>query len=85
MRETYPHAHIVCTTTILGHDPAWDRAIDECVTAMADGRIYHFLYTKNGCGTPGHIRGSEAAVMAQELAGFIEGLPGVWEESFAEK
>lgn len=85
LRETYPHAHIVCTTTILGHDPAWDRAIDECVTAMADGRIHHFLYTKNGCGTPGHIRGSEAAVMARELAGFIEGLPGVWEESFAEK
>ena len=85
LRETYPHAHIVCTTTILGHDPAWDRAIDECVAAMADGRIHHFLYTKNGCGTPGHIRGSEAAVMAQELAGFIEGLPGVWEESFAEK
>ena len=80
LRKTYPHAHIVCTTTILGHDPAWDRAIDECVTAMADGRIHHFLYTKNGCGTPGHIRGSEAAVMAQELAGFIEGLPGVWEE-----
>jgi len=80
LREKYPHAHIVCTTTILGHDPAWDRAIDECVQAAADERIHHFLYTRNGCGTPGHIRGSEAAVMARELAGFIEGLPGVWEE-----
>ncbi len=80
IRKKYPHAHIVCTTTILGHDPAWDHAIDACVDAMKDGRIHHFLYTKNGCGTPGHIRGSEAAVMAKELAGFVEGLPGVWEE-----
>ena len=80
LREKYPRAHIVCTTTILGHDAAWDRAIDECVNAAADGRIHHFLYTNNGCGTPGHIRGSEAAVMAQELAAFVESLPGVWEE-----
>ena len=78
IREKYPCAHIVCTTTILGHDPAWDRAIDECVKATADGRIHHFLYTNNGCGTPGHIRGSEAAVMARELTGFIERLPDVW-------
>ena len=80
IREKYPKAHIVCTTTILGHDPAWDRAIDQCVRAMADGRIHHFLYTKNGYGTPGHIRGSEAAVMARELADFVEALPGVWED-----
>ncbi len=80
LREQYPCAHIVCTTTILGHDPAWDRAIDECVNASGDERIHHFLYSKNGCGTPGHIRGSEAAVMARELAAFIDVLPGVWEE-----
>ena len=79
LREKYPRAHIVCTTTILGHDAAWDRAIDECVKAAEDARIHHFLYTKNGCGTPGHIRGSEAAVMARELADFVESLPGVWE------
>ncbi len=78
LREKYPTAHIVCTTTILGHDPAWDHAIDECVAAMGDKRIHHFLYTKNGCGTPGHIRKSEAAVMARELADFIETLPDVW-------
>lgn len=80
LREKYPKAHVICTTTILGHDPAWDRAIDECVKTSGDARIHHFLYTKNGCGTPGHIRGSEAAVMARELADFIEGLPGVWED-----
>lgn len=78
LREKYPRAYIICTTTILGHDAAWDRAIDECVAAMGDGRIRHFLYTQNGCGTPGHIRKSEAAVMARELADFIEALPDVW-------
>lgn len=82
LREKYPRAHIVLTTTILGHHENWDRAIDEVCRAMrqTDERVHHFLYTKNGCGTPGHIRGSEAAVMAQELAAFIEGLPGVWED-----
>lgn len=78
LREKYPNAHIICTTTILGHDAAWDRAIDQCVRDMADERIHHFLYSRNGCGTPGHIRGSEAAVMAKELAEFVETLPGVW-------
>ena len=82
LREKYPKAHIVCTTTILGHHENWDKAIDEvcCAMRQTDARVHHFLYTKNGCGTPGHIRGSEAAVMAQELAAFIETLPGVWED-----
>lgn len=82
LREKYPHAHIVCATTILGHHANWDRAIDDVCLELrkTDGRVHHFLYTKNGCGTPGHIRGSEAAVMAQELAAFIEGLDGVWED-----
>lgn len=48
--------------------------------SQTDGRVHHFLYSKNGCGTPGHIRGSEAAGMAKELAGFIETLPDVWED-----
>lgn len=80
LREKYPRAHIVCTTTILGHDPAWDKAIGEMVAATGDGRIHQFLYTNNGCGTPGHIRKSEAAVMARELADFVDALPGVWED-----
>ena len=82
LREKYPRAHIVCTTTILGHHENWDKAIDQvcCEMRQTDERVHHFLYTKNGCGTPGHIRGSEAAVMAKELAGFIEGLPDVWED-----
>ena len=82
LRAKYPRAQIVLTTTILGHHENWDRAIDEVCEEMrrTDDRIHHFLYTKNGCGTPGHIRGSEAAVMAQELAGFIDSLPDVWTE-----
>lgn len=80
LRGKYPRAHIVCTTTILGHDASWDHAIDQCVRDTGDVRIHHFLYSRNGCGTPGHIRGSEAAVMARELADFVEALPGVWED-----
>lgn len=82
LRGKYPKAHIVLTTTILGHHENWDKAIDAVCCAMreTDARIHHFLYSKNGCGTPGHIRGSEAAVMAQELAAFIEQLPNVWED-----
>lgn len=82
LRGKYPKAHIVLTTTILGHHANWDKAIDAVCREMqrTDDRVHHFLYTKNGCGTPGHIRGSEAAVMAQELADYIGSLPGVWED-----
>ncbi len=82
LREKYPRAHIVLTTTILGHHENWDHAIDDVCRELrkTDERIHHFLYTKNGCGTPGHIRGSEAAVMAQELSTFIESLPNVWDD-----
>ncbi len=82
LREKYPKAQIVLTTTILGHHENWDRAIDAVCTELRaqDERVHHFLYSENGCGTPGHIRGSEAAVMARELAAFIETLPGVWED-----
>ena len=71
LRELYPKALIVCTTTILCHDSAWDDAIDEVVRKTGDPRIKHFLYPDNGSGTPGHIRANEAAKMAEELAGFI--------------
>ena len=55
LRAKYPHAQIILTTTILGHDAAWDRAIDEVCRELSktDGRVHHFLYSKNGCGTPG--------------------------------
>ncbi|MCH5287962.1 MAG: electron transporter RnfD [Christensenellaceae bacterium] len=83
IRGKYPKAHIVLSTTILGHAPQWDEAIDMVCRELqkTDSRVHHFLYEKNGCGTPGHIRGSEAAGMAKELAAYIDSLPGVWEDA----
>ena len=72
LRGHYPHALIICATTLLEHDPAWDRAIDEVVREMADQKITHFMYTENGAATPGHIRIPEAEIMAQELSSYIE-------------
>lgn len=81
LRSIYAHAFIICTTTILFHDEAWDRAIDETVRGMNDPKVRHFLYSKNGSGTPGHIRIPEAEEMARELADYIESFgEEVWQE-----
>ena len=74
IRKTYPKAVILLTTTILCHDKNWDRSIERICEELKDDKIFHFLYSKNGCGTPGHIRGSEAEEMAQELSQYIENL-----------
>lgn len=80
LRGIYPGAHIVCATTILGHHANWDRAIDQVCCGLKDPRIHHFLYTKNGCGTPGHIRIPEAEQMAEELSAYITSLGDhIWE------
>lgn len=81
LRETYPTAPIILTTTILCHDPNWDRSIEQVCQELGDDSIYHFLYEKNGVGTPGHIRIPEAEQMAEELAAFITSLgDGIWED-----
>ncbi len=83
LREKYPRATFVLTTTILNHHPAWDEAIDQVCRQLRekDSRIHHFLYTNNGSGTPGHIRASEAKVMARELSGFIASLgEDIWQD-----
>ena len=72
--EQYPKAQIILTTTILCHDKNWDLAIKEVAIRIGEKRIHHFLYTKNGCGTPGHIRIPEAEEMAEELSTYIESL-----------
>lgn len=72
LQEKYPNAVFVLTTTILNHNDSWDRAIDDVVTDLNDKNIHHFLYTKNGCGTHGHIRIPEAQKMSDELSEFIE-------------
>ncbi len=80
IRETYPNALIILTTTILEHDLKWDEAIDEVCKQINDPKIVHFLYSKNGCQTPGHIRIPEAETMAEELAEFITSFgENIWE------
>lgn len=81
IREKYPRAVIILTTTILGHHKNWDNAIEEVCRDLKDSRVRHFLYKRNGCGTPGHIRIPEAEEMAEELAAYVENLEiPVWEE-----
>ena len=80
LRERYPDAHIILTTTILNHDESWDKAIDSVCELIHDDKITHFLYQKNGCGTPGHIRIPEAEQMAEELVEYITSLgEKIWE------
>lgn len=74
LREIYPQAWIVLTTSPLYHHPGWDRSIGRVCTELNDPRIVHFLFEETGRGTPGHVRVPEAMTMALELSGFIEGL-----------
>lgn len=79
LRRTYPKALIIAATTILQHDKSWDDSIDEACQRIADPRIVHFLYTRNGRGTPGHIRIPEADEMSDELSNFIRSFgDGIW-------
>ena len=80
LMELYPKAQIILATTILCHDKNWDRSIDEVCTRIGSSRVHHFLYTKNGSGTPGHIRIPEAEQMSDELAAYITSLGDeIWE------
>lgn len=79
LRNKYPRAYIILTTTILNHSPHWDRAIGRICVELADKKIVHFLYSENGRGTPGHVRTAEAEQMALELSTFIRGFgPDIW-------
>lgn len=74
LRNHYPTSTIILKTSIMYHDVSWDNAIEEVCRQIDDPKIHHFLYQKNGIGTPGHIRISEAEQMANELVKFIESL-----------
>lgn len=74
LRRKYPEAWIICHTTLLNHDKAWDEAIGEVCEQMADEKITHYVFRRNGRGTPGHLRIPEAEEMANELAAYIESL-----------
>ena len=67
---------IVCMTTVLMHDLAWDEAIGEVVAGLqAEGMaISQFLFTRNGAATPGHPRIPEHDEMAEELSAYLEKL-----------
>lgn len=73
LRERYPAALIVCATTVLRHDEAWDRAIDEVCCGIGDPKVTHFTYSRNGSATPGHPRIAEHEEMARELTAYLEG------------
>ncbi len=62
----------------LEHDPAWDQSIDEVCRGMEDEKIRHFMFRRNGRGTPGHLRIPEAEEMAEELSAYIENLEIQW-------
>jgi hypothetical protein len=81
LRSIYPRATIILATTILEHHENWDKSIDAVCSELQDEKIHHFLYSRNGKGTPGHIRIPEAEAMADELASYIESLgEGIWME-----
>lgn len=80
LMRLYPRAQFILATTILEHDPAWDRAIDEVCRNISDARVHRFCYRRNGAGTPGHIRIPEAREMAEELSSYIESLGDIWKE-----
>lgn len=72
LRKRYPEAYIVCCTTLLNHDRSWDDGIGEVCGKMGDERISHYIFRRNGKGTPGHLRIGEAEEMAEELAAYME-------------
>lgn len=77
--KIYEETTILITTTILKHDSSWDKALDEVVSGIDDSRVKRFKYSRNGSGTPGHLRISEAEEMALELTDYIEGLgESIW-------
>ena len=80
LMEIYPKAQIILATTILCHHENWDKSIDEVCRQIGSERVHHFLYRRNGCGTPGHIRIPEAEEMSGELSAYIESLgESIWE------
>lgn len=80
LRRIYPDAWIVLTTSIVFHSPGWDRSIGKVCTQLADPKIVHFIYDKNGRGTPGNVRVPEAMEMALELSRFINAIgDNIWD------
>lgn len=81
IRQKYKNAFIVLTTTIIQHDPSWDRAIGLVCDEINDKNIVHFLYSCNGFG--GDFSNSRwcAEEMSLELSLFLKELGAeIWEK-----
>lgn len=82
LRGVYPEAYIICLTTIMKHDLAWDDAIGEVVAAvreeLQDERISQYRFRRVGAGTPGHPRIPEHVEMTEELTAYINSLGIDW-------
>ena len=77
MADHYPAGTpLVFITTLIRHDPAWDRAIGEIAEELrAEGyAASQYLFRRNGDGTNGHPRIPEQTEMAEELAAFLRPL-----------
>ncbi len=74
LMDKYKGCSFILTTTLLMHDPAWDKAIEEVCRDIGSDRVHHFMYTRNGSATPGHPRIAEHEEMARELTEYIKGL-----------
>lgn len=81
IRGRYKNAFIVLTTTLMKHDPSWDRAIGLVCDEINDKNIVHFLYSCNGFG--GGFSNSKwcAEEMSFELSLFLKELGAeIWEK-----
>lgn len=58
----------------LSHRLYRKKAVDEVADSMKDDRITHYIYGRNGFGTPGHLSIPEACEMATELTEYKESL-----------
>ncbi len=80
IRDIYPKACIILSTSIMNHHDSWDNAIATICQELKDPKILHYVYARNGKATPGHLRISEAEEMADELQQYIEHLDiPIWE------
>ena len=81
LRSKYPRAVFILVLTVLMHDPAWDKAVDEIAREFGDPRVMHFVFKRTGAATPGHPRITEQYEMAEELTAFISGMgDDIWRD-----
>ena len=79
LRMHYPKAKIICLTTVMVHDAAWDKAIGEVVACLGDENVSQFLFSRVGVAAPGHPRIPDHEEMAQELSAYIEAMgESIW-------